>query len=470
MAAEAFVDALGVGAHLDHQSGIYFQNSEPMPDGGVPQAYQDLEALGVAHIRCGLSTNLAVEAKFLDLHQHFRGVSGSPVTTLAISMPDFTAAELEGLLRDAGGAIDILEPCNEPNLQLTGDWETEAGNYQQSVFDSIYQGGYSGPPVTVSISALGGDPVIAGYLSASEAWEGQGPWGVYQSVHSYPVKQLPNGEDGGDVVRYALPSSGDYKIREEEQTVWCIFAPDGGLICPSVFHAISSETGYFTCDTLANPACESGPGAASPDGISELAQGKYLPRLFVDTLQGGMERVYFYELYDEGLSDAGLINDHFGLIRNDSTRKPSFFRVQRLLATVAAAGLDAGALVDLPLTLSPASLDWMVIQNEPQAYQLLLWNDVPSYMRSGQVLPNGIRCDGGNVTGCDVANQDVVATVAVSNGAHAFCEATLTYLDPLHDSGSCAAELDSSQLGRSLDGGLSFTVCVPDEVTVVTLR
>jgi len=406
------------------------------------------------------------EARFVALHAHYRGISGAPITTLAVANPtEFpTQADLYAPLAAAGDAIDILEPCNEPNFQLGVGWEPLAATYQKDVFGWIYDGGYDGAAVAVSISALGGFPDMASYVDASYAFEGQGPWGVYQSVHSYPVNRAP---DGGEAVTYALPSSGNLRTEVEERTVWC--SPgSGGLTCPSSFpRAISSETGYCTCNTVSGPKCVSASGGAVTNGISETAQAKYLPRLFVDTLAGGVSRVYFYELYDQGPPASPVNQDHFGLLHADGTPKPAYQRLQRLLATTAAS--STGNVAPLPLTVTAGGLRHLLLQNGvSHDYYLLLWNDVPSYDFTGQRYADA-GCDGGASSGCDIQSSDVRATVSLGAGAPSFSTAAVTYLDPAHASGDCSATLDPSSLSAT-SPGVSWTVCVPDEVTIVTLH
>ena len=72
----------------------------------------------------------------------------------------------------------------------------------------------------------------------------------------------------------------------------------------------TTETGYIT-DTN------------NPQGIPELVEGKYAPRVILEQALHGVGRTYIYELIDEGSAIAGD-SGHFGLARMDGSPKPAF--------------------------------------------------------------------------------------------------------------------------------------------------
>ena len=66
-------------------------------------------------------------------------------------------------------------------------------------------------------------------------------------------------------------------------------------------------------------------------GSSELAQGKYLPRLFCEYFTHGVQRTFWYELVDEDEfpdPNGDNVECHYGIIRKDLTPKPAYTRPQ----------------------------------------------------------------------------------------------------------------------------------------------
>jgi hypothetical protein len=85
----------------------------------------------------------------------------------------------------------------------------------------------------------------------------------------------------------------------------------------------STETGYHT--------------ALAPKGISVIAQGKYIPRLFAEYFRNGIIRTFVYELYDEG-ANATDPEQNYGLVYNDMTPKPAYTALASLIQLLAEPG------------------------------------------------------------------------------------------------------------------------------------
>ena len=66
--------------------------------------------------------------------------------------------------------------------------------------------------------------------------------------------------------------------------------------------------------------------------VSERVAAVYLLRTFLEHFRSGIPRTYAYELLDEKPERAGRDPEqHFGLLRNDFSRKPAFTALQNLL-------------------------------------------------------------------------------------------------------------------------------------------
>jgi hypothetical protein len=137
-----------------------------------------------------------------------------------------------------------------------------------------------------------------------------------------------------------------------------------------------TETGYYT-------APHASANVYQP-GVSEAAQGKYAPRLYLDYFNAGIVHTSMYEIVDEhpNQSDAEA---NYGLLRNDGSPKPAYTAIKNLL----------GLLADPGPAFTPASLSYMVsgapstirqslFQKRDGRFYLVLWNDVSVYDTSAK--------------------------------------------------------------------------------------
>jgi hypothetical protein len=80
---------------------------------------------------------------------------------------------------------------------------------------------------------------------------------------------------------------------------------------------VSTETGYNTDPTFAN------------NGVSLLAQERYIPRIILSHLEAGVMRVYLYELIDGGANGSGY---QWGLLNRSMGAKPSWTRLLQMIS------------------------------------------------------------------------------------------------------------------------------------------
>jgi hypothetical protein len=79
---------------------------------------------------------------------------------------------------------------------------------------------------------------------------------------------------------------------------------------------VATETGYYT--------------GSSQYSISELAQAKYVPRLFAEYFRHSIAKTFIYEFLDEG--GDGAMEHSFGLVRADLSPKPAYTALKSLTA------------------------------------------------------------------------------------------------------------------------------------------
>ena len=127
----------------------------------------------------------------------------------------------------------------------------------------------------------------------------------------------------------------------------------------------TTETGYPT-DTN------------NAQGIPELVEGKYVPRMILEQALHGVGRTYIYELIDQG----GVAGDsgHFGLARMDGSPKPAFTALKNLIATL---GDPAPQMLpqNLQFTLVGASsnVHHLLMAKRDGSYYLAFWLEEQDY-------------------------------------------------------------------------------------------
>lgn len=328
--ADSIVDGYGVGIHLAYLNTPYAKAS------AVAAAIADL---GVRHVRDDLyldrADQYAAMAKVVSAGARFDLIMGRPGTDKTPADYVAAAAALPS------GTVESVEGANEWDLFGPSDtWVDEVTAWQQDLYDAANaESATAGLPVLSPALAFKWDYDSLGDLSASAD---------VANAHIYP---------GG-----AKPTS---EIAQVTAAVRSEF-PNGPLV--------TTEAGYHN----ATSADTSQPGVQP--GVPEKVAGYYLPRLVLEHLLRGEQRVYSYELVDE-FADSGLTDPeaHFGLLRHDLTPKPAYTAMKNLLALVADPGPKFTAT---PLSASIddysniSGVRFLLTQKRDGSYVLLLWRDV----------------------------------------------------------------------------------------------
>ncbi|HEY4647557.1 MAG TPA: hypothetical protein VIG95_00560, partial [Gemmatimonadales bacterium] len=223
----------------------------------------------------------------------------------------------------------------------------------------------------------------------------------YGNLHSYPAAGLPS-----NVSNSWIPE-------------WTQVAGSKPLVV--------TETGYHTC-----PTCTNG------NGVSYLAQSKYLGRLVFEYYNRNIKRTNIYELIDEGVSSTDR-EKNWGLIRNDGGIKPSFTTVKNIIALLKdpGAGFTPGRL-SYRLSGALGSTHQTLLQKRDGRFYLVLWQELSVWNISSK---------------SDVRNPDDDVTLTLGSPASAI-----------------RVYRPSGGLNPVLSGtGSSLNLAVPDEVVVVEI-
>lgn len=301
MAADAFVDSIGVNTHL---------TADLTADRKYPVVAERMKESGIRHIRDGIFPRESHQ-EYADQRKFFAatGVRLDAITDcpqpLGYYPGSYTAPHvIRGYDARIGGAVEMLEGPNEPDLRHVPDWAalTVACMKKNDLTNAL--------PVPFIAPAMG------------------------DAIHGAPAKlgNIAGLVDFGAIHRYFSPAwnpgwagYGRDECGSIESLRWAICE---AKVNSGPRHFIDvTETGYTT----------QGEYASHPFEVDEVTGGKYVSRaLLVDSISG-IARTYIYELHDDGHDKVPWENG-FGIIRYDGSPKPAFNAMRSEIAILADPG------------------------------------------------------------------------------------------------------------------------------------
>jgi len=285
-------------------------------------------------------------------------------------------------------AVEYFEGPNEYDISGNQNWAQDLFNYQKA----LYQHPARGNTMVV------GPSLVQGQSFGVLAQLGIGQYLDYGNVHSYPGGKIPTNN-----LQYNIDMS--HKISQKP--------------------ILSTETGYHTDLYCCQP------------GVSELAHGKYTPRLFFEYLNNGIQRAYIYELINEHDKPTDM-ESNYGLLRNNGSAKPAFIAVRNLIQLLKDPQNFTPSNLDVTIS-SATTVHHTLLQKSNGTFFLALWNEVSSYDTDAKK---------------DISNPPVSATVNVPRSFQVSIYSSFTNNQPT-----------LKNLGLSN----SIQVDVSDEVIVVQL-
>jgi hypothetical protein len=292
--ANAFVDSIGINTHIRYYDTAY---------GNYPFVKQSLLDLGIRHIRDGGSDPTWIqrinELGRLGIKSTLvldPNIGIGPNASYDIKPPGYTVANfVKNLVPEGVEAVEIL---NEFDLfynmfgysrsgqpVIGNSWISYVRDFTRDVYTAL-----KADPATANIPIIGPSFV---YANSSSAIGDLSQWVDYGSFHPY---NNPNNPGDGSLTR-------DHGMRSQ---------PFGTK------PLIATEVGYST----------GGPTSDRP--VSEAVQGKYLPRLFLESFNAGAPRTFSYELMDQK-ADPSNSENNYGIIRSNGTPKPAYTALKNLI-------------------------------------------------------------------------------------------------------------------------------------------
>ena len=320
VAADAFVDSVGINVHLSYTRTPYFSN--------FPLIQQSLVALGVRHVRDGM-VDFGPKSYYYDRHNALGrlGIHG-----------EFTTATTQSadLIKTWPTRVpDSFEAYEGPNEMDKKPGGLDALRTFMPVLYTAAKSGYApkayviGPSLTADSSYS-----LIGDLTANQD---------FGNLHNYFSNRPPGtpgwGPNGYGSIRTNLAH---VAITSKSQPVY------------------TSETGYTNAVGI-------------PAYLSPEVAAVYMPRLLFEQFHSGIKRTFIYEL----LSTNG---EDFGLLDSTGKQKPAFKAVANLLNMLS----DKGpAFTPSPVSYSisgasPAVHHFLLMKRDGTVY-LGLWLEVSSF-------------------------------------------------------------------------------------------
>ena len=338
--AEDFIDSIGVNTHINYTDTAY---------GDYDLVESKLEDLGVRHIRDKAHLgdndfNSRIYGRYQDLNDSAGIKTNLIVDPREQGLSTIDAEKINRIEELSGDSLATLEGPNELDIAGAGDWPEEMRGYQEDLFEAVNDSSAAEIPV----------------LSASLA-------------HARKAGELGDMSDAADVGNmHPYPGGGPPTEDLEEYNI------DNTRRVSGEKPLVATETGYHTA--------EDGDGGQA--GVSEEAQAKYLPRLFLEYFDRGIARSYAYELLDQrpDPSDSDQ-EENFGLVRADGTEKPAYTALANLISLLDPAEEsteDAGhpeALEKLHYSVSgdTEEVRQTAFYKRDGTFYLVLWQEVESY-------------------------------------------------------------------------------------------
>jgi hypothetical protein len=332
--AVAFRDSVGVATHVGYTDTAYAR---------WPLLVSRLDELGVRHLRDGAYADGSPSARPYNDYVYrsidLAAAHGMRFTFLMGGAHGETGT-LDELVRVVAGrlrhATEALEAPNEFDKYVGGRrWAARLTSYSRDLYRKVH-----------AQPSLRRVPVLAPSLAnpgSERRLGGLRRWFDLGNVHPYTGGLSPNPGHVRTELHDAHYVSGP-------KPVW------------------ATEAGFH--NALRNRV----PGAQPP--VSEHAGAVYLLRTYLEHFDDGIARTYVYELIDEKPDPQGRDPEqHFGLLRNDYSRKPAFNALRNLL-TLVGRNDHRPALRPLRLGVSGgAGVRRLLLRRADGTYLLALWRN-----------------------------------------------------------------------------------------------
>ncbi len=266
---------------------------------------------------------------------------------------------LQAIRTHLRGAVISIGAPNEPDVEGLSDWLPRTRAYQRELWTRV-----KGDPLLRHLPVLG--PAVVHHNNRAAV----GDLSAYLdrgNMHPYPGGGTPLHNLADERAR-AAPISGSKPL-------------------------VATEAGYHS-----DLATTSGHNPTSERGIAH-----YTPRLALEGFVGGVERTYIYQLLDpwspaeEARRGFSNMENSFGLLRWDLSRKPAFNALRNLMRAVdsGSAPLPVPGGLRFGLDGAPPDMRSLLLRSANGTFSLVLWRELSVWDRFArtEMYPASDRVD-----------------------------------------------------------------------------
>jgi len=312
--ADAFVNSIGVAVHLNYTGGPYGRFNDIIK----PR----LQELGVRHIRDG-GQGAEFAQKLNDL-----ATIGIKSTLVMDPRDGTTPANVVGWAKQISASLEAAEGPNEWDINPGVTYKGKAFPHGLREYQNDLYAALKGDPATKHISVL--TPSLAGPGSADKLK----PLDSFDkgNIHTYNGGHKP----GWGMSEYVIP-----QLKE--------LTGDKPLVL--------TETGW------------------SNAAVSQQEEAKYVPRLYLEQFNRGIERTFLYEFAKERQDNS--YESDWGILNYDGSPQPAFTSLKNLISLVKnpGAGNFTPGKLDYNLSGDIVGVNHTLLQKSDGKFNLILWQD-----------------------------------------------------------------------------------------------
>jgi hypothetical protein len=327
VSADSIADSVGVNIHLHYDNTVY---------GNFPLIQSLLTDLGVRHTRDGL-----IDTPWQQYYQRHIALGRLGIKCLFITSPNQSSELLKSWPGRVPGAFEGYEAPNEYDLSRDPAWALTLKAFVARLYSAV-----KGDPTTSKFPVVG--PSLTQTASYGQV-AGLEQYFDLSNLHNYFGGRNPGtpgwGDGGYGSIAFNINNS---RTAWPAKPIW------------------TTETGYIT-DT------------SNAQGIPELVEGRYVPRMIFEQTMHGITRTYVYELIDQGRAIAGDAG-YFGLARTDGSHKPAFTALKNLIATLADPGPQMlPQNLQFALVGASSNVHHLLMAKRDGSYYLAFWLEEQGY-------------------------------------------------------------------------------------------
>jgi hypothetical protein len=337
--SDDFVNSIGVNTHFDHQRTVYNNNYLLVKN--------RLSALGVRHIRdhAFLGNDAPFDEK---IYSRYRDLATLDIRSTLLIDPRLTnmdkidSTKIAAIAQKAGPSLEAFEGPNEYDYSGNSNWALALRSYQQDVYRSVKNN-----RTTSNVPVLG--PSLGNATNSDKLGDLAANLD-YGNMHSYSAGENPTSTRHFNIDSYHVPNA--RKVSKAKPL-------------------IATETGYH--NALRQPS--------GHPGVSERAEGKYIPRQYLEYFNRGFKRTYGYEFINQYPDpDNNEQEKNFGLLRNDGTAKPAYTALKNMIDLLEDPGANFRTKsLNYSLSGNTGGVHRTLLQKRDGRFYLILWLEKSSF-------------------------------------------------------------------------------------------